>query len=111
MADSGSCQPDLHSKELCADPLDRQMGNEEPRLQLGDWKAAYCRLKEEGDDEIIGEDEREREWCWQVSVLHIVIRHHANLMLIRMMENIIAIPQHNYRPRAARFCSTLHTGN
>ena len=111
MADSGSCRPDLHSKELCADPLDRQMGNEEPGLQLGDWKAAYCRLKEEGDGEIIREDERDREWCWQVSVSHIITRHHANQMLIRMMENIIAIPQHNCQPRAARFCSTLHTGN
>jgi len=36
------------------------------QLDSRDWRTAYCRLKEEGDD-IGGEEERERDWRWQQS--------------------------------------------
>jgi len=40
---------------------------EHQQTQSRDWRTAYCRLKEEGDDDISGEEERERDWCWQQS--------------------------------------------
>ena len=60
-------------EELMADPgslTDAQNGQirsvalDQPR----DWRTAYCRLKEEGDDTSV-EEERERDWCWQVCIL------------------------------------------
>lgn len=42
------------------------------QLDSRDWRTAYCRLKEEGDD-IGGEEERERDWRWQVCVFDLGI--------------------------------------
>jgi len=36
------------------------------KLDSRDWRTGYCRLKEVGDG-ISGEEERERDWCWQQS--------------------------------------------
>ena len=35
------------------------------KLDSRDWRTGYCRLKEVGDG-ASGEEERERDWCWQV---------------------------------------------
>ena len=48
-----------------ADPGSEQ--NEQIGKAAPDWRTAYCRLKEEGDGVGV-EEERERDWCWQVSM-------------------------------------------
>lgn len=55
MADPGSLT-DAQNGQI------RSVALDQPR----DWRTAYCRLKEEGDDTSV-EEERERDWCWQQS--------------------------------------------
>ena len=64
MADPGSMTDaqNEQTRDAASDQLDSL------KMHSRDWRTAYCRLKEEGDDDVSGEEERERDWCWQVCI-------------------------------------------
>ena len=78
------------------------------KLDSRDWRTGYCRLKEVGDG-ISGEEERERDWCWQVWIFD-SRNSLQNKMFSRAMVTNTAIPQLNCQPQAVKFCSTPLTG-
>ena len=58
-------------KEFMADPGSKSAAFDSQNFDLeqsSDWRTAYCRLKEDGDAEVNGQEERERDWCWQVGI-------------------------------------------
>ena len=61
MADPGS-KTDVQNDHM------KEVAPEQQQTHSRDWRTAYCRLKGEGDDDISGEEERERDWCWQVGI-------------------------------------------
>ena len=77
------------------------------KLDSRDWRTAYCRLKEVGDG-ISGEEERERDWCWQVCIFD--SRFFQNKLFSIATVSNTAIPQLNCQPQAVKFCSIPLTG-
>ena len=106
-----------NQEELMADPgsitdeqNEQMKAPEHQQTQSRDWRTAYCRLKEEGDDDISGEEERERDWCWQVGIF-VGFRNSLQIKpFSRVMVSNTAIPQLNCQPPAVKFYSTPLTG-
>ena len=101
MADPGS-KTDVQNDHM------KEVAPEQQQTHSRDWRTAYCRLKGEGDDDISGEEERERDWCWQVCIFD--SRFFQNKLFSRATVSNTAIPQLNCQPQAVKFCSTPLTG-
>ena len=116
MAIKAKCYRGTTIEELMADAQNEQIREAAPdqleslQMRSRDWRTAYCRLKEEGDDNISGEEERERDWCWQVCIFYFLRNSLQRKLFSRAMVSNTATPQLNCQLQAVKFYSTPLTG-